>query len=130
MLTLLRYNYSKVAVLGHIFHEKRYICDTLELPWIENKPFISCIPEGKYALVYRKGDAFKVKEGYLLEDVKDRQGILIHVANSVNQLEGCIGVGVKSSFMLYNSRDTFLKLVSIIGKSDELSIIKVDSLCL
>lgn len=130
MVTLVRYSYTEFAVLGHMFKAKEYICDTLELPWFDNKPFKSCIPEGKYSLIYRKSTSFHVKEGYLLENVPGRSGILVHTANSAEELKGCIAVGVKSSFLLYNSKDTLSKLISIIGQSDELNIIKMDSICL
>lgn len=126
-VNLIRYSHTEFAVLGHLFKEGEYLCDTLELPWRGNKPLESCIPEGEYPLVYRKSAAFHVKEGYMVESVNGRSDILIHAANSASELKGCIAVGVKSSFLLYNSKDTLSKLISVIGESDFLNIIKADT---
>jgi len=71
--------------------DNKPICLSLERSWQDNKPFISCIPLGTYKLVkYRKPGQFQ------LMDVKNRTYILIHVANYVHQLAGCIAPG--SSF--------------------------------
>ncbi len=68
------------------------ICATIELPWKNNCARISCIPEGRYSLSKRYSPHFK--SHFMLEDVPDRQYILIHSANNA---------------MLYSSRG---KLVS------------------
>lgn len=65
------------------------ICSTIELPWLHNKPQISCIPEGKYALMKRYSQRF----GWHLQvmNVKNRALILIHPANDAKkELRGCI----------------------------------------
>lgn len=64
---------------------------TLERPWLNNKPYISCIPEGKYEVKWHnspsKGWCWK------LLNVSDRTNILIHVGNMEDDTEGCILVG-------------------------------------
>lgn len=65
------------------------ICATIELPWKNNSARISCIPEGRYRLIKRYSPKFT--NHYLLENVPDRQYILIHPANNaLLELKGCI----------------------------------------
>jgi hypothetical protein len=64
---------------------------TLELPWKDNQDYISCIPKGEYLCFKTKspkhGDVFQLK------DVPDRDHILLHKGNSVNDTKGCILIG-------------------------------------
>lgn len=65
------------------------ICATIELPWKNNSARISCIPEGRYPLIKRYSPKFR--NHYLVEDVPDRQYILLHPANNaLLELKGCI----------------------------------------
>lgn len=67
-------------------------CRTLELPDRGNQRRISCIPEGEYWVEKRKsrkyGDHFHVR------GVPNRSLILLHNANFVEQLLGCVAVGL------------------------------------
>lgn len=60
---------------------------TLERPDLNNKPFVSCIPEGKYLV---KRDKVGKHRWYKLINVPRRSGIEIHIANTVDELQGCI----------------------------------------
>ena len=74
---------------GEIRHVGRSICHTIELPWLQNRRNVSCIPEGRYALRKR----FTSKHGLhvFVVDVPGRSGILIHPANyAKTELRGCI----------------------------------------
>jgi hypothetical protein len=65
------------------------VCSTIELPWKENAPKISCIPEGEYELKKR----FSQRPGnhFILVNVPGRSFILIHPANdALKELKGCI----------------------------------------
>jgi hypothetical protein len=66
-------------------------CYTLELPWKDNQQNISCIPPGRYAITPRWSK--KYKDHIHILDVPGREWILIHEANFVSQLRGCIAVG-------------------------------------
>jgi hypothetical protein len=68
-----------------------YECKTLELPWRDNKRSISCIPPGVYTVVRR--DSAKFKDHFHIKDVPGRDFILIHPANYVTELRGCIAPG-------------------------------------
>jgi hypothetical protein len=59
----------------------------LERPWLNNAPFVSCIPTGQYIVNRDKTGRF---QWYSLLNVKGRSHIEIHPANKASQLEGCI----------------------------------------
>ena len=67
----------------------------LELPNKGNQKYISSIPEG----VYKTTKEVHARLGKVirLHGVPNRSGILIHSANYVNQLQGCIAVGLRFS---------------------------------
>jgi hypothetical protein len=67
-------------------------CCTVERPWLDNSPNISCIPEGTYRIFrsyYNKGDY----ECFEVEGVYGRSLIKIHIANWPSNVQGCIGLG-------------------------------------
>ncbi len=72
---------------GYILHE----CETLELSWKDNQSNISCIPVGQYVVVKRR--SAKYDEHFHITNVPNREYILIHPANYVSQLRGCVAVG-------------------------------------
>ena len=65
---------------------------TLELPWLENKNDVSCIPSGDYGAFIRVSP----KNGEVIElrGTGTRTNIQIHAANFTSQIEGCIAVGL------------------------------------
>ena len=65
---------------------------TLELPYKNNLPSISCIPKGLYHVLYTYSQKFD-RFTYEVLNVKNRKGIRIHAVNYYNQLKGCIGLG-------------------------------------
>ena len=71
----------------HSFH-------TIELPWNDNRQNVSCIPAGNYD--WRKWKS--PTKGKVIEilNVPERSKILIHVANFVRELRGCIAPGMKA----------------------------------
>lgn len=89
-LVLQRFAYHPSGTLGVIkFGDESFW--TIERPWLENKPNVSCIPIGSYELGWRKSPRFG--ETWHVKDVPDRTHILIHVANFPTDVSGCIGLG-------------------------------------
>lgn len=86
-----RFNQSKYQTLGELLFDGKVLCKTLELPYMSNQRGKSCIPTGEYTVVRRVSP--KYGEHFHLVDVPGRQWILIHPANYVSQLLGCIAVG-------------------------------------
>lgn len=80
---------KRAATNGILFINGEQTCHCIELPWKNNEPRISCIPEGKYRLSKRYSPQFG--QHLYVEDVPRRTGILIHPANDAKQeLQGCI----------------------------------------
>jgi len=99
--------------------EKVFECKTLELPWRGNETNISCIPRGTYHVSHRESP--KYGNHLHIEDVKDRSLILVHVANFVRQLLGCVAVGKTYADIdkdgdldVTSSRLTLQKLIDVV----------------
>jgi hypothetical protein len=71
--------------------KKVFSCKTLELPWLDNAKNKSCIPEGNYCVVFR--DSAKYGSHFHVQDVPNRNYILIHPGNFHWQIKGCILIG-------------------------------------
>lgn len=91
MLTIRR-TYSKLYTSGELTLPDGEVISSLELPWNNNRPNISCIPEGEYFFMrdlYGRHTYFKVL------GVEGRSHIEFHPANTVGQLQGCIAPALK-----------------------------------
>jgi len=105
-------------------------CATLELPWLDNKPFISCIPAKIYkckVIIRPNGD-----EAILIMNVPDRENILEHYGNFTIDIEGCVLVGETHVDIngdgimdVTNSKKTMAKLLGYLPRNTifELEII-------
>lgn len=73
----------------HIKGQPTPLCYTIELPWRNNEPQVSCIPEGTYTIQKR----YSKKFGWhvYISNVPGRENILMHPANNaLKELKGCI----------------------------------------
>ena len=61
-------------------------CYNLERPWLDNKPFVSCIPEGQYIVC---ADHTGRHKWFRYKEVQGRTDIEMHPASRVSELEGC-----------------------------------------
>ena len=59
----------------------KFECCTIELPFKNNKPRISCIAEGEYTLIKRYSPNFKADTVYVKGTQPKRDYILFHAAN-------------------------------------------------
>lgn len=101
--------YLQHETLGSLFFEDQMLCKTMELPWRENRRSVSCIPEGDY--ITTKEEPIEVDNPetpvdesggrkprnywhFRLHDVPGRSGVLIHKITYVDDLRGCLGVGM------------------------------------
>ncbi len=65
------------------------VSNSLELPWLDNRRNVSCIPEGIYPIQKRHSPRFR--DHLLIRDVPGRDYILLHPANDASEeLRGCI----------------------------------------
>lgn len=105
-----------------------FSCKTLELSWKDNKRNISCIPRGEYHCVLRFSE--KHGEHFRIQDVEERDFILIHSANYHTQIRGCIAVGRAyadingdNELDVTSSRDTIEDLLEVLPDSFYITII-------
>jgi hypothetical protein len=92
ILKLKRFSYCKDRTLGLLLDNDGIpICCTLEDPWLENRRNESCIPVGLYQVIPFHSKKFA--ESYILQNVINRGGILIHPGNTPLDTQGCILVG-------------------------------------
>lgn len=89
MEVILLRTYHENGTNGKLYQAGHLICYTIELPWLQNRRNVSCIPEGTYEV--RKRYTKTRGNHLILEEVKARSGILIHPANNaLKELKGCI----------------------------------------
>ena len=87
-ITILR-SYFSNGTNGRLYINGVFQCYTIELPWLQNKPKVSCIPEGAYYVEKRYSP--HLGRHLLVTHVPGRELILIHAANNaLQELEGCI----------------------------------------
>jgi hypothetical protein len=125
-IKIFRWGNTPHGVFGHlqVFSGRTEIfgCFTVERPWVNNLPNVSCIPAGAYRTklqdhVKEDGTSYKALE---LLNVIDRDNIEIHIANTMDDLKGCIGVGselgwVKNRWAVTNSTETYKKFMAAVG---------------
>lgn len=95
-LTLTRKIAANGAVIGVLTGLSKPIY-TLEDAWRDNKPNVSCVPEGTYQVKphgWEEKTPFKYKQVWQLQRVPGRSAILIHAGNTHQDTEGCILVGL------------------------------------
>lgn len=127
---LLRTEYSDLGTRGILTLPHGWSCFTIELPWLDNEAFVSCIPEGDYPLQLRRSGVVErttdaeFLNGWEVADVPGRSYIMIHVANYPGNLEGCIGPGQIETTMhnepaVGNSLAAFRRLMAELEGSGE-----------
>tara|TARA_R110002167_G_scaffold138106_1_gene325229 strand:+ start:64 stop:492 length:429 start_codon:yes stop_codon:yes gene_type:complete len=95
--TLERFAYTPHGTFG-ILAYRDFECYTVERPWFDNEPNVSCIPEGTYTLElsrYNKGGY----ASYEIMNVFGRTDIMIHIGNSIVDVIGCVATGELLSFI-------------------------------
>jgi len=113
-------SYHQEGTHGSLFFNSRFLCFTIELPWLDNLQSKSCIPEGTYELVARFSK--KLGNHLLVKNVPNRNLILLHPANyAKDELLGCIApvseltsIGVGT-----NSRRAMQKILSLCHQAFE-----------
>lgn len=117
--TLTRFASSEFGTKGILSVDGGFTCKTLELMWNGNAKNTSCIPTGTYKCDLYPSSKFGLV--YVVEDVPNRDGILIHQGNFAgaknlghkSDVEGCILLGEKFGVLdgqpaILNSRSTIL----------------------
>lgn len=114
------------CTIGRLFYNN-FQCFTLELPWLDNAPSVSCIPEGVYKAFKRESPA----NGPVLElkDVPNRTFIQIHAGNYTRQILGCLLTGDSVKWLdddsipdVTNSKNTLAAFLAAIPDEVEVEI--------
>lgn len=90
-LVVERISYGPRATIG-LMRWSDVLLYTLEDAWANNKPMLSCIPDGVYRCRPRRFN----RGGYMAVEVRDvpgRSNILIHRGNTADDVTGCLLVG-------------------------------------
>lgn len=96
-----RFAYAPDGTFGRLKMPNGKVFFTVERPWLGNKPFESCIPDGIYMLERRRSPVVErtrggdYLEGWEVTHVPGRTFIMIHPGNWPRNFEGCIGVGTQ-----------------------------------
>ena len=122
--TLQREASSDVGTPGEMFNpDGSHLCFTIERPAFGDHP---CIPEGTYTVIPHVSPKFP--DGvWEITNVPDRIAILIHNANDMLELLGCVAVGSeRGMFGIYpavrNSKATIAMLKTVFPDTFELEI--------
>lgn len=132
-LSLIREILQTVETKGVLTTEAKAQFKTLELPWLENKNEVSCIPVGVYP--WKKVAATKKipYQHIAIDNVPGRSGVCIHSANYAAgkkvQLKGCIAVGANYLDLdgdkiedITDSKKTFEKLMATLPNEGAIEI--------
>lgn len=89
---------------------------TLERPWQDNEPNVSCIPPGRYRCGRVRSPKFG--ETFEVQNVPHRTHVLFHRGNTTEDTQGCILVGEEFSGtfekpMIVSSQRGFLELMTL-----------------
>lgn len=126
-----RLSHGEKQTLGELFirdgDDEVFTCKTLELPWLDNKVQVSCIPAGSYKV--KKRNSAKYGDHFHIEDVPGRTFILIHHGNYYTDILGCVLVGTSHTDInndglrdVTASRTTMAKLNQIMPDEFEIEI--------
>lgn len=110
-----------------MYHPPLWTCEDL---WQDNRPNVSCIPDGSYTCVphaWGTKEPFKFKRVWLVKNVPGRSGILIHAGNTHLDTLGCILVGRGiSSTGVTDSQRAIDYLRDVIGQKSFTLIVNSD----
>lgn len=113
----------------------RYVFQTIELPWLDNKHGVSCVSIGTYQLFKHDSEAHPKTWALVNPDLgvihfpdpahpAFRVACLLHSANWAFQLQGCIGVGVTRGVLqgqpaILRSREALAQIQALVPWTDE-----------
>jgi len=90
------------CTIGKWYYNVSQICFSLELPWLSNIPFKSCIPPGEYTIkpisTEKHPDSFFLENrdlGVSWNADTPRTTIEVHIANYLRQIVGCLAPGME-----------------------------------
>jgi len=92
-MILRRIAFTEYGVFGVLIDNGIPFTLTLERPWLDNQPDVSCIPAGSYTCV--RYSSAKYPDTFKVQNVPKRTGILFHKGNHMEHSAGCVILGEK-----------------------------------
>jgi len=110
VVTIKRWGSSPFGTFGELA-VGGFRCFTVERPWLNNEPWVSCIPNGEYEMTPTRYHRRNINT-WELGPVPGRTRILIHPGNTWTDVRGCVAVGstlgyISGSWAVLNSRQEF-----------------------
>ena len=117
------------GTFGAMVFENIPFAVSLELPWLDNQPRVSCIPAGEY--ICKRVNSPKFGNTFEVTNVSGRTHILLHKANKLSDLLGCIGVAEEFGKLgnesgVLNSKHGYNEFMALMDDTDEFRLIIVD----
>ena len=129
-MKLVRVSKAQIATYGVLLQGDIPFALTLERPWLDNQPEVSCIPAGDY--ICRRHESDKFGSTFEVTGVPNRSAILFHKGNIPTDSHGCILVGESFNPVLgqpgiTHSGDGFSEFLNMLRMTDSfpLSIVEV-----
>ncbi len=123
-IRLSRFAYTEFGTLGRLTVDDDNVFYTIEKPWLNNEPFQSCIPQGHYPCM--RYSSAKYPDTFEVCNVPDRSQILFHVANWSDDVQGCIGLGLRMMSERYgvaHSRSAMQRFMQLMRDQDYFELI-------
>ena len=137
-VTLSREAYTQWGAFGRL-RVGGFECWTVERPWLNNTPNVSCIPCGVYVMkptMHYGGDGVGGRPDYKcyeITEVPNRSLIHVHIGNYAKDVKGCIAVGGlpqwfsdKHTLGVPGSAATFGRFMQEMGDRDR-AILKIQN---
>lgn len=123
------------GTIGKLFYDGIFLAYTIERPWLNNTPRVSCVPAGEYKLEWHEPTSVSLPSGwkgtwalvnedlgvshYKKDDVPRSVCLFGHIANYPTEVRGCFGFGMssvlkKNTLMVTSSRVAVEKVLSFI----------------
>lgn len=127
LLRLIRYNHHSSATVGDLIFPCGTVLKSLELPWLDNQNYVSCIPIGIYQVkkrmspVVKRTSKGKYEEGFEICNVPNRTFVMFHIGNFPRNSDGCVLTGETEGFhdgapAVWNSGVAFDRFMELMEK--------------
>lgn len=120
----------KDCTMGRLWVGDKFECFTLELPWRQNLPDISCYPSGLWEYKKRISPSRKTQVIEIL-GIPNRIHCQIHAGNFTSQIQGCTLVGDSIRFLngdnipdVANSKNTLDKVLALAPNRGNIKVIR------
>lgn len=124
-LTLKRVAADADGTYGVLIDDTRPFAVTLERPWVDNQPNVSCIPAGTYTCARKQSPRFG--NTFEITGVPGRSHILFHAGNTAADTEGCVLVAeefttMRGGMAVGSSRRGFSELMAKLAGQESFTL--------